>query len=80
MRLAAIGGAVLLFLMYLAEWPLNAVDPETGLNTANNPLIDDHIIYGAVLIMLMLFEAGRVWGLGKVWESTSLVKSQPWLA
>jgi len=80
MRLAAIGGAVLLFLMYLAEWPLNAVDPETGLNTANNPIIDDHIVYGAVLIMLMLFEAGRVWGLGKVWESTSLVKSQPWLA
>jgi len=30
--------------------------------------------------MLALFMAGNTWGLGKIWESTSLVKSQPWLA
>ena len=81
MRIAAISGAVLLGLMYLATFPLaNTIDPKTGEGAFNNPLIDDHIIYAVVLIMLMLFEAGRTWGLGKIWESTSLVKSQPWLA
>jgi thiosulfate dehydrogenase [quinone] large subunit len=79
-RIASIGGAVLLVLMYLAEWPLNAVDPETGFNTANNPIIDDHIIYAVALIMLMLFTAERTWGLGKVWQRTHLVQRFPWLA
>ena len=81
MRIAAIGGAVMLLLMYLAEAPwANTINPETGEGAFNNPIVDDHIVYAAVLIMLMLFEAGRTWGLGRVWESTSLVKSQPWLA
>ena len=81
MRIAAISGALLLGLMYLAEAPFaNTIDPESGAGAFNNPLVDDHIIYGVVMIMLMLFEAGRTWGLGKVWESNSLVKSQPWLA
>jgi thiosulfate dehydrogenase [quinone] large subunit len=82
MRIAAIGGATLLFLMYLAEAPWAKItDPETGVVTAaNNPIIDDHIIYGVVMIMLALFMAGNTWGLGKVWAATSLVKSQPWLA
>lgn len=79
-RISSIGGAVLLVLMYLAEWPLNAVDPETGFNTANNPIMDDHIIYAVVMIMLMLFTAERTIGLGKWWESTSLVQRFPWLA
>lgn len=78
MRIGAITGALLLLLMYLAEAPwANGSDPATW---SNNPLVDDHIIYGVVMIMLMLFEAGRTWGLGKVWESTSIVKGQPWLA
>jgi thiosulfate dehydrogenase [quinone] large subunit len=79
-RISSIGGAVLLGFMYLAEWPLNAVDPETGLNTANNPVMDDHIIYGIVMIMLMLFTAERTLGLGKWWQSTSFVQRFPWLA
>ncbi|HVQ88619.1 MAG TPA: hypothetical protein VMT88_10605 [Actinomycetes bacterium] len=81
MRIAAISGVVMLGLMYLAEAPwANTVDPKTGQGAFNNPIVDDHMIYAVVLIMLMLFEAGRTWGLGKVWESTSLVQSQPWLA
>jgi thiosulfate dehydrogenase [quinone] large subunit len=79
-RIASVGGALLLLLMYLAEWPLNAVDPETGLNTANNPIIDDHIIYAVAMIMLMLFTAERTVGLGRIWQSTHLVQRFPWLA
>lgn len=81
MRIGAISGVVLLGLMYLAEAPwANTIDPESGMGAFNNPIVDDHIVYASVMIMLMLFEAGRTWGLGKIWEATSLVKRQPWLA
>lgn len=81
MRISAVGGAVLLFLMYLAAAPWAKITLEDGtIEASNNPIIDDHIIYGVTMIMLALFMAGHTWGLGKIWESTSLVKSQPWLA
>ena len=67
-------------LMYLAESPwANTIDPETGQGAFNNPIVDDHVVYAVVLVLLMLFEAGRTWGLGRIWESTKLVKSQSWL-
>jgi thiosulfate dehydrogenase [quinone] large subunit len=80
-RIGSIGGAVLLGLMWLAEAPwANTIDPETGQGAFNNPFMDEHIIYAITLIMLMLFTAERTWGLGKWWESTSLVQRFPWLA
>ena len=36
---------------------------------SNNPLLDEHIIYAATLMLLMLVCAGRYWGLGRWWES-----------
>jgi thiosulfate dehydrogenase [quinone] large subunit len=70
MRIGAIGGAALLFLMYLAEAPWAKVTLEDGtISASNNPLIDDHIVYGAVLLMLMFVAAGRYLGLGRIWES-----------
>jgi hypothetical protein len=67
--------------MWLAEAPwANTIDPDTGQGTFNNPFMDEHVIYAIVIIMLMLFTAERTWGLGKWWESTSLVQRFPWLA
>lgn len=81
MRIGAIGGAVLLFLMYLAEAPwAKFTDAEGATVASNNPLIDDHIVYGAVLILLMLLHAGRTWGFGRWWESMPFVKNMRWLA
>ncbi len=81
MRIGAISAVVLLMLMYLAEAPwANTIDPKTGDGAFNNPIIDDHVIYAVLAITLMLFEAGRVWGFGKMWESLSIVKRHPWLA
>ena len=80
-RIGAISGAVLLLLMYLAVAPwANNIDPDTGAGSSSNPLIDEHIIYVVVLILVMLFERGRTWGLGRMWQSTSLVQKAPWLA
>jgi len=66
MRIAAASGALLLVLMWTAVLP-----------PANNPFMDDHLIYAAVLISLALTGAGRTWGLGRSWERLPLVRKIP---
>lgn len=63
MRLAAGAGALLLVLMWTAVLP-----------PANNPFMDDHLIYAGVLVLLAALHAGHTAGLGKVWERQSLVR------
>ena len=63
MNLAALSGATMMVLMWTAVLP-----PE------NNPFMDDHLIYGAVLVLLALLGAGRYLGLGAYWERLPLVK------
>jgi thiosulfate dehydrogenase [quinone] large subunit len=65
-RLAAIGGSLLLVMMWTAVLP-----PE------NNPFLDDHLIYTGVLIVLALTRAGDTFGLGRWWGATSLVRRFP---
>ena len=65
-NLAAGAGALLLLLMWSAVLP-----------PANNPLIDDHIVYALTLGLLASIGAGRWLGLGKWWESTGLVQRAP---
>jgi thiosulfate dehydrogenase [quinone] large subunit len=67
-RIAAVSGALLLFLMWLAVLP-----------PKNNPLIDEHIIYIAVLKVLLLFDAGVYLGFGRAWSKTAWVKKYPFL-
>jgi thiosulfate dehydrogenase [quinone] large subunit len=68
MRIAAGAGTVLLVLMWTAVLP-----PE------NNPFMDDHLIYAAVLVVLALLDAGTTWGLGRTWASMPFVRRNPWL-
>ena len=67
-NLAAAAGTVMLFLMWMASLPL-----------ANNPFLDDHLVYGAVLILLALMGAGRWLGLGAMWERMPFVERSPLL-
>lgn len=70
MRITSIGSAILLMSMWLALAPWAKVTLEDGtVEASNNPIVDDHIIYSATLILLMLVGAGRYWGLGRWWES-----------
>lgn len=66
MRLAAVAGAVMLVLMWSAVLP-----------PANNPFMDDHLIYALVLIALALGNAGNTLGLGSQWQRTRLVQRWP---
>jgi thiosulfate dehydrogenase [quinone] large subunit len=68
MRLAAAGGALLTVMMWAAILP-----------PTSNPIMDDHLIYAAGLIVLALLDAGNTAGLGRPWASTALVQRAPWL-
>jgi len=76
MRIGCIGSAILLLSMFLAVAPWAKYEDKGGSTVAsNNPLLDEHIIYAATLMVLMLVCAGRYWGLGRWWES----KTPSWL-
>ncbi len=66
MRIAAASGALLLIFMWMASLPL-----------ANNPFMDDHLIYAVVLIGLAAVHAGDTLGLGRIWKRTDLVRRFP---
>ena len=68
MRVAASAGALLLVLMWTAVLP-----------PANNPFMDDHLVYALVLVGLALTAAGRTVGLGAWWERLSFIQRHAWL-
>jgi thiosulfate dehydrogenase (quinone) large subunit len=68
MRLAGIAGAALTVLMWSAVLP-----------PASNPFMDDHLVYAAVLILLVLLGAENTLGLGRRWAQVPLVQRVPWL-
>ena len=57
LRVSAITGAFIMFLMWVAEWPF--------IQGSNNPLVDYHVIYALVLITCATLLAGDTWGLGR---------------
>ena len=66
--IAAYTGCILMLLLYSALIP-----------PVNHPFLDEHIIYALVLLGLAQNKSGRIWGLGKWWSSTSIVKQYPWM-
>ncbi|MGI8522847.1 MAG: hypothetical protein ACR2K3_05995 [Nocardioides sp.] len=68
MRFAAGAGALLLVLMWTAVLP-----------PANNPFMDDHLVYALVLVLLAAIGAGHTFGLGERWDALPLVHQKPWL-
>ena len=66
MRVAAVSGALLLVLMWMAALPIDT-----------NPFLDDHLIEAVALIGLAAVAAGDTFGLGRRWAATDLVKRYP---
>jgi thiosulfate dehydrogenase (quinone) large subunit len=65
-RIAAASGALLLIFMWMASLPL-----------ANNPFMDDHLVYAIVLVGLAAVHAGNTLGFGRMWARTDLVRRHP---
>lgn len=63
-RLGSSAGIMMLFLMYTA----------VGIPPANNPFIDDHIIYILIMTGLIMSGAGDYLGFGKAWSRMNLVQ------
>jgi thiosulfate dehydrogenase (quinone) large subunit len=68
LRLAAVGGSLLL----LSMWSV-------AMLPGSNPFVDSHIIYALVLVVLALTAAGNTWGLGARWSRARLVQRFPFL-
>ena len=68
MRIATVSGVALLVLMWSAVLP-----------PANNPFMDDHIIYALTLVALMLAGAGATLGLGQAWNRLDIVQRHSFL-
>lgn len=62
-KIAAYAGSLLLLLMYLAV-----------MLPANNPFLDEHIIYIFLLLGLAQVDAGEWLGFGKWWGNVGMVK------
>lgn len=67
-RVAAAAGGLLLVLMWTAVLP-----------PANNPFMDDHLVYAGVLALLAVTNAGDTWGLGRTWARLPIVRRLAWL-
>ena len=68
MKIAGYSGALLMVLMWTAHLP-----------PAQNPLLDEHIIYILIFLGFTTVKAGQWFGLGKWWVKTGLVKKSPFL-
>ena len=68
MRITAVSGVALLIMMWSAVLP-----------TANNPFMDDPIIYALTLVTLTLAGAGSWLGLGQAWNRLGIVQRHSFL-
>lgn len=68
MKFASLAGATMLILMYLSAFP-----------PTNNPLIDDHIIYALVLLVLANIDSKKTTAISSWWSKTKLAKTFPFL-
>lgn len=67
-RLSVAAGSVLLLLMWMASLPIS-----------NNPIVDDHIVYIAVLFVVAYGIGQQKWSLAGWWQRQTFVRSNYWL-
>lgn len=68
MRISILSGVAMLYLMWLAALPLTT-----------NPIIDDHIIYIAVLAVLWFSLPLQRLSVGHIWRALPFIKNKAWL-
>jgi len=68
LRPAAVGAVALMGSLWLTSIPVE-----------NNPVVDEHVIYGALAVALAATRAGDTFGAGRVWSALPVVRRWPWL-
>lgn len=79
LRVAAVSGALIMTLMWLAEFPLAQHTSAGEPSGSTNPITDYHVVYAVVLVVLALTYAGNTWGLGRIWSKLPIVRKNRWL-
>jgi thiosulfate dehydrogenase [quinone] large subunit len=79
MRVAAASGAVLLMAMWVASWPMAALNAAGEPTSSTNPLIDDHLVNAVLVIALAVYAAGDTWGFGRQWAQLPMIRRNAWL-
>ena len=64
-------------LMWAAEWPPAKHLSDGAPSMSSNPVIDYHVMYAVILIVLAVAAAGRTWGPGEVVGGTPVRTRQP---
>lgn len=70
-RLSSIFGILLLLLYWTAHMDFPYI------SNTNNFLVDEHIVFAGVLVLLIVERAGHVWGLDSWAETLGFVRRQP---
>jgi thiosulfate dehydrogenase (quinone) large subunit len=78
LRIAAVSGALMMAFMWLAEFPLAQHTSAGQPSGSVNPLLDYHLIYAIVLVVLAATYAGMTWGLGRIWAKLPFVSKHRW--
>ncbi len=68
LRIAGISGSLMMLFIWLSELP-----------PKQNPFMDEHIIYIIILIGISVIRPSGIFGLGKWWGNTKIVKKYPLL-
>jgi thiosulfate dehydrogenase [quinone] large subunit len=79
MRIAAGSGVLLMAAMWAAEWPLDQHTSAGAASMSTNPLVDYHVIYALLLVVLVVTAAGEHLGLGRAWSRLTIVRDHGWL-
>jgi thiosulfate dehydrogenase [quinone] large subunit len=78
LRVTALAGALMMAGMWLAEFPLAQHTSAGEPSGSVNPLVDYHLIYAIVMVVLAATYAGNTWGLGKMWARLPFVNRNRW--
>ena len=78
LRIMAVGGVVMMVMMWAAEWPLARHNSTGALTGSTSPFVDYHLIYALAMVMIACIAgAGSLWGFGDRWANTDTVRNHP---
>jgi thiosulfate dehydrogenase (quinone) large subunit len=79
LRPAAVGGTILLAMMWLAVYPPAKFDATGTATGSANPFVDDHVLEALIIIVLAATNAGLFFGLSGIWRRMPLIRRAHWL-